>query len=108
MSNAESGKTRQSVSNDNVSLQDMLPAISMVCLGLAGGMNALVTTLLRQKSFIGGKAISVLRISSACGNMCGGAFVGFLHAGLGRFALPAVAAGSSCLNLILLFVLLAI
>merc|ERR1712097_207554 len=83
-------------------LGGLLPALAMVCLGLAGGMNALITTLLRQRSMIGGKVGAVLRIASACGNMCGGASVGFLYGSFGRYALPFVTAGSTMLNIVLL------
>ena len=89
-----------------IALPGYAGAFSMVMLGLAAGMNALVTTLLRQRSLIGGKVFAVLRIASACGNMLGGALVGFLRPGLGGLALPVVAAGSTLLNVVLLFVFL--
>eukprot|EP00933_Yihiella_yeosuensis_P072508 TRINITY_DN80914_c0_g1_i1.p1 TRINITY_DN80914_c0_g1~~TRINITY_DN80914_c0_g1_i1.p1 ORF type:complete len:422 (-),score=44.06 TRINITY_DN80914_c0_g1_i1:115-1347(-) len=83
-----------------------VPAIGMVGLSMGGGVNALSTTLLRQTSFISGKALGVIRIASASGNMLGGASVGWVQPWLGRLALPCVATVSMVVNLICLALLL--
>ena len=91
-----------------IALPGHLGAVAMVALGLCAGGNALLTTVLRQFTPIGGKVFAVLRIASACGNMFGGSLVGFLLPWLGRLALPAVCAGSTLVNIILLMLLLKI
>lgn len=71
-----------------------IPVLCLVLLGLGGGMNALFTAILRQSTTISGKAFGLIRISSACGNMFGGALVGWSDHAVGlSMALPLVEAG---------------
>jgi len=82
----------------------VIPPVCLVLLGLGGGMNALFTAILRQRSSISGKAFGVIRISSACGNMFGGTLVGWTDDWLGLSeALPSVAAGGIGMALVCFF-----
>ena len=82
-------------------LDTSLPAIFLVLLGLGGGMNALFTAILRQRTTISGKAFGLLRVSSACGNMFGGALVGWFESIVGlALALPVVEASGMGLAMI--------
>ena len=68
-------------------------------------MNALFTTTLRQSTTISGKAFALIRISSACGNMFGGALVGWLDHAVGlNMALPIVEAGGMGMALLIFWV----
>ena len=83
-----------------------LPTLCMVCVDFGGGLNALITATLRQITFLDGTAFGYFRIASACGNMVGGAGVGFLAPVLGSLALPVVSASGMLLNIVLLNVLI--